>query len=89
MILGEFLLNRFDALEPSLNAWVTIDCRKVPGESKKRQESMARKKSLGPLYGIPSGVKDIYYTAGPQNDRGAKKSRPILSPNVMPLQWRA
>lgn len=70
--LVESLLGRIDSIEPSLKAWVTIDRQRVLGEAKQQQDAAARKKSLGPLHGIPIGVKDIYYTAGLRTTGGSK-----------------
>jgi aspartyl-tRNA(Asn)/glutamyl-tRNA(Gln) amidotransferase subunit A len=70
--LVESLLARIDSLDPFLKAWVTIDRQRVLREAKQRQAAVSRKKSLGPLHGIPIGVKDIYYTAGMRTTAGSK-----------------
>ena len=63
MTLAQSLLNRIDRLEPELRAWVTIDREEVLNAAKQR-ESELDGGSLGPLHGVPIGLKDIFYTAG-------------------------
>ncbi len=63
MTLAQSLLDRIDRLEPELRAWVTIDREEVLNSAKQR-ESELDGGSLGPLHGIPIGLKDIFYTAG-------------------------
>ena len=66
--LMQSLLDRIDALEPALKAWVWLDRDAALAEAKAREEEVASSPdsgtSLGLLHGIPVGVKDIYYTAG-------------------------
>ncbi len=63
MTLAQSLLDRIDRLEPELRAWVTIDREEVLNSAKQR-ESELDGGSLGPLHGVPIGLKDIFYTAG-------------------------
>ena len=70
--LLESLLQRIDSLEPSLQAWVTIDRKLILEEAHRRQKEISRGEIRGPLHGIPIGVKDIYYTAGVKTTGGSK-----------------
>ncbi len=70
--LLESLLQRIDSLEPSLQAWVTIDRKLIIEEAHRRQKEISRGEIRGPLHGIPIGVKDIYYTAGVKTTGGSK-----------------
>ena len=63
MNLAQSLLDRINLLEPELRAWVTIDREEVLNAAKQR-ESELDGGSLGPLHGVPIGLKDIFYTAG-------------------------
>ena len=62
--LANSLLNLTDKLDPDLHAWVTIDREEVLGEAHRRDQQVAEGKIMGPLHGVPVGLKDIYYTAG-------------------------
>ena len=63
--LVESLLQRIDALEPSLKAWVYLDRDSVLAEARAKAEEVASaRRPIGPLHGVPIGLKDIYYTAG-------------------------
>ena len=62
--LMESLLSRIDALEPSLKAWVWLDRAAVLADAEAKAREAEAGAALGPLHGIPIGVKDIYYTAG-------------------------
>ena len=60
----EAFLDRINKLEPSLKAWVYLDPDQAIAEAKRKETELNSGKALGPLYGVPIGVKDIYYTAG-------------------------
>ena len=70
--LAESLLKRIDALEPSIQAWVTLDRQMVLEEARRCEKEIARGRKCGPLHGIPLGVKDIFYTAGVKTTGGSK-----------------
>src|SRR5262249_1101793 len=58
------LLDRIDAIEPRLQAWVTIDRKTVLAQASELEIEAKRKRFRGPLHGIPVGIKDIFYTKG-------------------------
>ena len=62
--LMESLLGRIDRLEPRLKAWVYLDREAALAEAEQRAGDVLAGSSVGPLHGVPVGVKDIYYTAG-------------------------
>ena len=62
--LSTALLDLIDELEPSLHAWVTIDREEVLGAAHRRDQQASEGGVLGPLHGVPIGLKDIYYTIG-------------------------
>ncbi len=63
--LVESLLQRIEALEPALHAWVYLDREAVLSEAKaKALEISSARRPVGPLHGVPIGLKDIYYTEG-------------------------
>ena len=62
--LAESLLERIGSLDPGLNAWVYLDRESVLAEARKKAGEVKPGAALGPLHGVPIGLKDIYYTAG-------------------------
>ena len=62
--LVESLLSQYDSLEPSLNAWVYLDREALLADAQQKQEELEKGMNVGPLHGVPIGLKDIYYTAG-------------------------
>ena len=62
--LMESTLRRIEALNPSLNAFVTLRAEKAMDEAKSMAERIAAGEDPGPLAGIPIGVKDLEDTEG-------------------------
>ena len=62
--LAEALLERVEAFDPALQAWVTVDREDVLTEARRRDEERAAGDIAGPLHGVPVGLKDIFYTEG-------------------------
>ena len=62
--LAESLLSRINALDGDLQAWVTIDREAVLAAAQASEAAVARGEALGPIHGVPVGLKDIFYTAG-------------------------
>ena len=62
--LMESLLARVDALEPALNVWVTLDHGAALEAARQSERELGQNGPLGPLHGIPVGIKDIIYTEG-------------------------
>lgn len=65
-------LDRVDALEPALEAWVAVD-RAGAVEQAAALDAEARTGRLrGPLHGVPVGIKDIFHVAGLKTTAGAR-----------------
>jgi amidase len=62
--LLEHYLTRVDALNPPLNAIVTLDPDGARTAADAADTSLARGDDVGPLHGVPMTVKDTYLTAG-------------------------
>lgn len=62
--LVESLLARTEALEPSLQVWVTLDAEGALEAAREAERELDRSGPRGPLHGVPVGLKDIYYTKG-------------------------
>jgi len=70
--LAQSLLDRIEATDKDLRAWVTIDREEVLSTAKEREEEARQGKSRGLLHGVPVGLKDIFYTAGMKTAAGSK-----------------
>ncbi len=68
----ESLLARWDALEPSLQAWFYLDRETVLADAQQRQRELDTLPETGPLHGVPIGMKDIFYTAGIPTTAGSR-----------------
>lgn len=62
--LLEHYLARVEALNPPLNAVVTLDPDGARTAADAADASLARGDDVGPLHGVPMTVKDTYLTAG-------------------------
>ena len=70
--LAESLLARIDALDGDLQAWVTIDREAVLAAARHSENDVRSGAPLGPIHGVPVGLKDIFYTAGMLTACGSK-----------------
>ena len=57
-------LERIDRLNPVLNAFVTVTAESALERARRAEREIYRGTYLGPLHGIPIGLKDIIDTAG-------------------------
>ena len=62
--LMDSLLARSRSLDPQLNVWVNLDEDAARDAAAERARQLADGEDIGPLHGVPFGVKDIYYTQG-------------------------
>jgi len=60
----EDTLGRIDKANPSLNAFVLIDADRAIDEAKAATKALAAGKTIGPLGGLPIGVKDLEDVGG-------------------------
>jgi Asp-tRNA(Asn)/Glu-tRNA(Gln) amidotransferase A subunit family amidase len=65
-------LDAIEAAEPILQAWCHLDAVAVIDEARERDRQWERDRaSVGPLHGVPIGVKDIIDVAGMPTTNGA------------------
>ena len=57
-------LERMDLVNPKLNAFIALDPERAMDRARDMTEAIAKGKDLGPLAGIPLGVKDLEDSAG-------------------------
>ena len=65
-------LTRLEALEPTLQAWVSLDRPGALAAAKRCEQAMQQGNSIGALAGVPVGLKDIIYTAGLRTTAGSR-----------------
>jgi len=70
--LTRSVLDRIDALDPILNAYITVDSEGALKAARTAERQIARGKYLGPLHGIPISLKDLYQTKGLRTTAGSK-----------------
>lgn len=68
----EACLKRIEVLEPDLQAWATLDPQGALATARRCEQAMRRGEKLGPICGVPVGVKDIFYTAGLPTSAGSR-----------------
>ena len=62
--LTRALLDRIEAVDPQLNAFISVLPDRALTQARRADEAIAGGRSLGPLHGAPVGLKDIYDIAG-------------------------
>ncbi len=65
-------LDRIERLNPAINAYVTVTAERARDEAARATAEIAAGRYLGPLHGIPLGLKDLYDTAGIETVGGSK-----------------
>ena len=70
--LTEAALERIEALNPRLNAFITVTAERARREARTAEREIARGRLRGPLHGIPITLKDNIWTAGVRTTVGSK-----------------
>src|SRR5215813_804582 len=70
--LVEACLQRIEALEPAISAWVRVDRAGALDAAARLDAEAARGSARGPLHGVPVGLKDIFHVAGLTTTAGAR-----------------
>jgi len=65
-------LSRIDALEPKLNSFITLLPEQAITAARQAEKEIQAGRYLGPLHGIPFGLKDLFYVKGIRNTSGSK-----------------
>lgn len=69
--LTEACLRRIEALNPRLNAFLTVTADEAMEAARQAEEAVMRGESLGPLHGIPTSIKDLEPTKGIRTTKGS------------------
>jgi aspartyl-tRNA(Asn)/glutamyl-tRNA(Gln) amidotransferase subunit A len=70
--LAEALLRRIDSLNPRLNAYLTVTHDLALRQARAAERRQTRGQMLGPLDGIPVGIKDLFATKGVRTTGGSR-----------------
>lgn len=70
--LTRSVLDRISAVEPRVLAWARTLPQQAMAEAERLDWLLRQGTYLGPLHGIPVGIKDIYYTVGVETAAGSK-----------------
>ena len=88
----EHALERIEALNPTLNAFVALDAGRARAQARAIDGRLDAGDDVGPLAGIPIGVKDLADAAGFHTSRGAMYTRnnpPAASDSTEVARMRA
>ena len=70
--LTEACLARIEAVEPRLNAFVTVTADLARAQARAAEGEIAAGRYRGPLHGIPVAVKDLFATKGTRTTAGSR-----------------
>ncbi len=78
-------LSRIEALNPRVNAIVTLVAERAMGQARAADERLARGEPVGPLHGLPIAHKDLQLTAGIRTTFGSPIFRDYVPEEDAPL----
>lgn len=70
--LVDSTLARIERVDPRVLAWARLRAEDARKEAQRLTDLRAAGTLLGPLHGIPVGIKDIFYTAGVETSCGSR-----------------
>src|SRR3989441_6148952 len=87
--LVDALLTRIDKINPRLNAFVLINADQARREAKSAERAVGKRGAkLGPLHGVPFGVKDLVITKGVRTTFGTPLYRDHVPTEDAPIVER-
>lgn len=73
--LAQEFLERIEAINPKLNAYVTLHPEQTLAWAQEAEDAVQRGDALGPLHGVPVNIKDLTCTEGIRTTRGSNVYR--------------
>ena len=78
--LTRAILERIGRVNPAVNAYITVLPEKAMRDALACDEAQAKGRMLGPLHGVPVGLKDIFCTRGIRTTCGSRILSGFLPP---------
>jgi len=72
------VLDRLDRLDPLLHAFVTVVPEQARAQARRLADEIAAGHPVGPLAGVPVGIKDLIFTAGIRTSSGSAAYRDFV-----------
>ena len=69
--LLESCLKRTEAVNPAVNAFVALDTDRARAAARRAEDAVSRGEELGPLHGLPVGIKDLEEVGGLRTTYGS------------------
>jgi aspartyl-tRNA(Asn)/glutamyl-tRNA(Gln) amidotransferase subunit A len=76
--LTQICLQRIEAIDPQINAFITLTAESALAEARAATEEIAQGNYRGPLHGIPLAIKDLFDVRGVATTAGS----PLLKDNT-------
>ena len=67
----QLYLDRIEAMDSQLNSYLTVTAEEALEAARSAEEQVARGGELGPLHGVPIGIKDLQMTKGIRTTGGS------------------
>ena len=65
------LLRRIEAINPKLNAYLSVDSESALAQAKAAEAELRQGRRRGPLHGVPIAIKDLFHVRGEVSTFGA------------------
>ncbi len=76
----ECYLERIARMDEKINSYTTVLGEKAVARAKEKDEELSRGEVIGPLHGVPMGIKDIFCTRGIPTACGSKMLEGFVPP---------